>query len=1155
MKKYERGILLFLVLVLALSSGASYLALYHASKNQKHKEDQKMTVALVNEDQGAKFNGETYDFGTEFIKNIEKDDKHNWYVVSRGVAESGLQRNAYNMMIVIPNDFTKKALSINSKAPERVALNYKVNVSGNNNMKVKAEKTASSILGEFNRRIIDVYFASVIGNLQEAQDNISSIVNKEQVYTNVYTNAIHRPLAGYATQFGAVQASTQVSKDGFKGIQDILKEFENNLGEGAKISKTYQNSMLDYAKMTAANTLLQKGFSDQLGYLDRDMNNGDVLQQLDQLVAANNEINKQFQLKDTQTANIMTEASALQKYLTTTKEKVDKLDTELTTTLASDMQKSIAEKLKKEMKTNAGEEQEINLNKFFMMPDKMSRKNLRDQMKQLPPPLTTDDLLKLGITEPKRTEINKLFNNVIAVNEKYKREFNDYPDSSAPLPDNLNNFLLTNEATISDSVILPKNPKEAQEFSLFVPKEYKVNEVSLTLPNMQVIEMKEFPEKNTIILPATDEGIFTVKLKVQPNNTDKSIDFFQPIKWKWKMHQKNVKDVDIPEPPKESAPPLGQSSKESRTDKVVLPKSGVQSAETSNNENINKENESKQDSVEPDQKDENVTSESSNKQESMEENKGKESESGIDEKDNKDNEENKNENNDKEDKEEPEDPNDKPIEKVEVENNYITHSVMSSLTDYSIGEIMMDVNDVMSSYQKMSTLYNNYFGLDISKLADQLNQMNLSDMATTDSLFYLFNKQDIVDVIANFVADQITEEVRKDTEELQSKIKAYIDLVTNAEQNSQEMERLIKQTTEQAKILNTNLTKTLLNLSTWREASLKLQNEQTKILTNNDQEQTAILSLDGEFNSLLTVSQSLANQSKGNLNTVNNVYKTFDAIDNQANEIKNSGSHLVKQASNLSNNLTNKLSEDQKFANNFANVLANSRIGERQNENLLDFLSNPVETKTDGIIVAGDIFTPYFIVLICFIVALFTAYVISNHERKHLQTDTFKSEMTLVRGNLPITIITASVGIVEGILTGLLSGYLLEIVEGKFMLWIGLITIIMVTMLLVATYLLRQLKMFGMFLLLASLSLYLFLTEALGLHFDKMSIAAKIKEFSPLQYIEKLVMGFADRAADNQSIIICLFAIIVISLVGHLFVLNRFGKSEEKEDETISEAL
>ncbi|MED3653952.1 hypothetical protein P4489_06325 [Heyndrickxia sporothermodurans] len=536
----------------------------------------------------------------------------------------------------------------------------------------------------------------------------------------------------------------------------------------------------------------------------------------------------------------------------------------------------------------------------------------------------------------------------------------------------------------------------------------------------------------------------------------------------------------------------------------------------------------------------------------MEENKGKESESGIDEKDNKDNEDNKNENNDKE---EPEDPNDKPIEKVEVENNYITHSVMSSLTDYSIGEIMMDVNDVMSSYQKMSTLYNNYFGLDISKLADQLNQMNLSDMATTDSLFYLFNKQDIVDVIANFVADQITEEVRKDTEELQSKIKAYINLVTNAEQNSQKMSELIKQTTEQAKILNTNLTKTLLNLSTWRKASLKLQNEQTKILTNNDQEQTAILSLDGELNSLLTVSQSLANQSKGNLNTVNNVYKTFDAIDNQANEIKNSGSHLVKQASNLSNNLTNKLSEDQKFANNFANVLANSRIGERQNENLLDFLSNPVETKTDGIIVAGDIFTPYFIVLICFIVALFTAYVISNHERKHLQTDTFKSEMTLVRGNLPITIITSSIGIVEGILTGLLSGYLLEIVEGKFMLWIGLITIIMVTMLLVATYLLRQLKMLGMFLLLASLSLYLFLTEALGLHFDKMSIAAKIKEFSPLQYIEKLVMGFADRAANNQSIIICLFAIIVISLVGHLFVLNRFGKSEEKEDETISEAL
>ncbi|MBA5735581.1 type VII secretion protein EsaA, partial [Escherichia coli] len=58
----------------------------------------KMTIALVNEDQGAKFQGEEVEFGNQFVKSIEKDDQHEWYVVSRGVAESGLKRDVYNMM-------------------------------------------------------------------------------------------------------------------------------------------------------------------------------------------------------------------------------------------------------------------------------------------------------------------------------------------------------------------------------------------------------------------------------------------------------------------------------------------------------------------------------------------------------------------------------------------------------------------------------------------------------------------------------------------------------------------------------------------------------------------------------------------------------------------------------------------------------------------------------------------------------------------------------------------------------------------------------------------------------------------------------------------------------------------------------------------------
>ncbi|MFL6517163.1 MAG: type VII secretion protein EsaA, partial [Bacillus sp. (in: firmicutes)] len=241
MKRVERGVLLFLVLILALSSGISYLALNQVSNSKANTDEQKMTVALVNEDQGASFNDKNYEFGAEFIKNIEKDDTHDWYVVSRGVAESGLARNVYNMMIVIPNDFTEKALSIDSKSPEQVVLNYKINASDNSNIKAKAEKTASAILGDFNRQIIDVYFASVIGNLHDAQDNIGTLVNKEQVYTNYYNQSIHRPISGYTAQFGAVESNTKISRESFTGLQDLLKGFETSLGKDVTASHTYQS--------------------------------------------------------------------------------------------------------------------------------------------------------------------------------------------------------------------------------------------------------------------------------------------------------------------------------------------------------------------------------------------------------------------------------------------------------------------------------------------------------------------------------------------------------------------------------------------------------------------------------------------------------------------------------------------------------------------------------------------------------------------------------------------------------------------------------------------------------------------------------------------------------------------------------------------------
>ncbi|QIZ06190.1 type VII secretion protein EsaA [Priestia megaterium] len=1112
MKRVERGVLLFLVLILALSSGISYLALNQVSNSKANTDEQKMTVALVNEDQVASFNDKNYEFGAEFIKNIEKDDTHDWYVVSRGVAESGLARNVYNMMIVIPNDFTEKALSIDSKSPEQVVLNYKINASDNSNIKAKAEKTASAILGDFNRQIIDVYFASVIGNLHDAQDNIGTLVNKEQVYTNFYDQSIHRPISGYTAQFGAVESNTKISRESFTGLQDLLKGFETSLGEDVTASHTYQSSLVDFTKLKAANGLLTKGFSSQLNMLDREMNHGDVMQQLDYLTSANKAINDQFHQNGNQSATILTESAALQSYLKDTKDKMDQMNAELSDKLASDMEQLIADKLKNEIKHSSGQEQNVSLSHMFAAPDKNARDTLQKQIDLLPT-LDSNDLDGLGLSDQTITQLK----NVIAVTNKYNQEFGYTPNRDAngiPLSEKVKQVksdLMTKGVTLTDTVNLQKNKKNGQEFTLSIPKEFEIERVLLSLPNSQEMDYTEsFLPYQKIKLPSTDEGQFTVKVDVSLKNMDAILDVFQPITWSWELDQKDITDVDHPELPGTEEGTSAEIKKKTEqsvssyesNQPITVEEMGKSPNDTTNEKTVENQE---------------LTQPSDNDDISI-------------------------------------------IERLQILNNHIAHQVMSPLTGDSTSVLINASSDTVSDFQKLLTLYNLYFGIGIDQfnrqdLVNDLNQTNLTDMADVDSLYYLFNKQDIVDVLASYIAEQITEEIREQTEDVKGKIDEYMLLVNNANQNAAQMSERIKETTAQAETLNTNLSETLKDLGAWREASLNLQTEQAKVLLNGDEEQQAVLSIGNEFNSLLAASQSLADQSKSNLTSADSVYQTFDAIDRQAKEIQASGTTLVQQAGNLSSNLTIKLAEDQNFADNFAGVLANSRIGERPNEDLLSFLSNPVQTKNAGVIAAGDTFTPYFVVLICFIVALFTAYVLSNHERKRLQEDTFAGEQTIVGKNIPLTIMTLSIGLVEGIVIGLLSAYLLQMSEGKFLQWIGLITLIMVTLLMVSAYLLRQLKMAGMFILLVILSLYLFLTEALGRHFDQFSAAATLRDYSPLQYIETLLMKFGSGAADTEWIIFGLVALTVVSIAGHLFVFNRSAKSEEVNHEGISEAL
>src|SRR5699024_11382409 len=75
MKKPFIRLILFMVLMLVLTAGLTYMSLNHVSETKDKEDSKKMDVALVNEDEGTTFNKEELDFGERFVKSLDKNNE------------------------------------------------------------------------------------------------------------------------------------------------------------------------------------------------------------------------------------------------------------------------------------------------------------------------------------------------------------------------------------------------------------------------------------------------------------------------------------------------------------------------------------------------------------------------------------------------------------------------------------------------------------------------------------------------------------------------------------------------------------------------------------------------------------------------------------------------------------------------------------------------------------------------------------------------------------------------------------------------------------------------------------------------------------------------------------------------------------------------
>lgn len=219
------GIALAAIILISLLVG---IGIHNKDVSRQNSENQKSKVkyVLVNEDNGAKFNNKNYNLGRDFLKLVSQDQKHDWETASYDGAQDGMKNGLYDVEVIIPRDFSKRILSLESTSPKKAGITYHVRKGQNEVTNQIIGRNVDQLIYDFNNRVVRMYFSSLIGNLRNAQLAMGNIANKQDLQVSDLANQVQQPFNGLDDQFGALFNTASILDE--NGIADS-QDFSNNM--------------------------------------------------------------------------------------------------------------------------------------------------------------------------------------------------------------------------------------------------------------------------------------------------------------------------------------------------------------------------------------------------------------------------------------------------------------------------------------------------------------------------------------------------------------------------------------------------------------------------------------------------------------------------------------------------------------------------------------------------------------------------------------------------------------------------------------------------------------------------------------------------------------------------------------------------------------
>lgn len=250
-----------IVALVALTGVFTYLTIGTKTKEAVVKP----TIALVNEDTASNFNKKDYNFGKDFVSLVSGDSKYNWQVVSRSVADRAYADKSVDAVIYIPQAFSHDILTLQDISPIKSQVNYKLQSNESALSQNVLNDKITSVLKDFNQNIVKMYYASVAGNISEAQNNMNDVITNQDNVLSTLSHQVYGPFQSTNQNYSSVIASA----NGLKSENSAWIASQNSFTKSTQ-------SMLDSTSKTFNGQLtgLQKYFDTQKQIADVNLKNG-----------------------------------------------------------------------------------------------------------------------------------------------------------------------------------------------------------------------------------------------------------------------------------------------------------------------------------------------------------------------------------------------------------------------------------------------------------------------------------------------------------------------------------------------------------------------------------------------------------------------------------------------------------------------------------------------------------------------------------------------------------------------------------------------------------------------------------------------------------------------------------------------------------------